>query len=274
MHRLLSNDIKGLQPGQAKPACLLDRQGKIVFACLAQALPTEVLLAVAPFQLEPARAALAKYVVSEAVELENATDRFRTLSVYGPALKTWTPPAFPAEELFSFTLPLPDPPGRLFLLSAGRAAETWAGLQQAFQSGGLEPGSPEAFELLRIEAGLPAPGKEITGETILNELGREEFVSFTKGCYIGQEIVARIKYRAHPPRLLSGFTLEGTTLPKEGSPVLHQGQEAGIVTSACFSTTLGKPVALGFLKYGIETELQIEGRPARKTSLPFVSGFS
>lgn len=268
LHRLLSNDIKGLQPGQAKPACLLDRQGKVVFCCLALARPDEILLELAPELLETALAALNKYLVSEAVELSDATSRFRVMSAHGPAIETVS---IPQESGFTVQFPLLGMPGAEYWVEADKAAEAIPRIEAALRAAGLQQGTPEDFEALRIQAGLPMPGKEITQETILNELGREDFVSYTKGCYIGQEIVARIKYRAHPPRLLTGFILESPEVPREGSPVLHQGQEVGTVTSACFSPTLGKPVALGFLKHGVETEeFQIAGRPAKRTKLPFV----
>ena len=272
LHRLLSNDIKGLQSGQAKPACLLDRQGKILFCCNAHARPEEILLEMDPSSLPAARDALERYVVADAVEFEEATARFRVLSAHGPAVAG---------------LKIPVPSGgfetrnRLFGMPG---LDLWlpasdAGTAQSFAAlcagAGMGTGETKAFEVLCIEAGVPLPGREITPEVILNELGRDEFVSFTKGCYVGQEIVARIKHRAHPPRLLSGFVTEGSVAAAEGSPILLGGEPAGVVTSSCFSPTLGKPIALGFLKYGVEGEtFLIQNLPARKAGLPFVSGSS
>lgn len=140
---------------------------------------------------------------------------------------------------------------------------------------GIERIGPEAFEMLRIEAGVPWPGKEITESVILNELGMEEMVSFTKGCYVGQEIVARIKYRAHPPRLLKGFLLTGKEVPSTGSSLIVKGKTVGVVTSACLSPTLQRVIALGFLNFGVATtELGIQTAsgllPATVTNLPFV----
>lgn len=272
LHRLLSNDIKGLQPGQGKPACLLDRQGKILFSCTAHALAQEILLEMDPTSLPGARAALERYVVSDAVQFSDATGRFRVFSAYGPAaaaLKASPPPGG-----FLARSPWVGMPG-LDLWLPAEDSQAATGFIESAQAAGMEEGTAKMFEALRIEAGLPWPGHEITSDVILNELGREEFVSFTKGCYIGQEIVARIKHRAHPPRLLTGFFLDGNEIPLGGSVIESESQEVGVITSACFSTTFGKPIALGFLKFGVEPSqviVQTPGGPisARPIHLPFV----
>ncbi|MDO8730074.1 MAG: glycine cleavage T C-terminal barrel domain-containing protein [Candidatus Omnitrophota bacterium] len=214
LHRLLTQDIKGMSVGQVRPACLLDRLGKIQLAVLISVQPEEILLELCAERAESDRALLEKYRISEQVQL--AFSKTGTVS--------------------------------------------------------------EKTDCQRISAGVPGIGKELTPEVIPNELGSEwleRFVSFTKGCYVGQEIVARIKHRAHPPRLLAGFVMESSLAPMVGSPILLGGEPAGVVTSSCLSPALGKPIALGFLKYGVEGEnFQIQDLPARKVNLPFVSGSS
>lgn len=208
LHRLLTQDIKGASAGQVRPACLLNRQGKIQLAGLIHIQPEEILLELRAENMESARGLLEKYRISEAVEII---------------------------------------PSRIDAVSC----ET---------------------DLQRILAGVPAIGKELTPEVIPNELGPywlERFVSFTKGCFVGQEIVARIKYRAHPPRLLAGFVLD---MPVPEGTELYQGEEAvGVLTSVCESPTLGKWVGLGFLKY--ETPpgpLRAGSSTVQPTALPFV----
>lgn len=264
LHRLLSNDIKGLQPGQAKPACLLDRQGKILFSSLARATPEELFLEMAPFQLGTARTLLEKYCVSEAVEFSDASARFHVISAYGPIVPAVSLPALSAPDGFTAANALLGLPGVDLWIEAARAADIVPKIEASFRSAGIEPGDPEALEVLRIEAGLPAPGKEITDSVILNELGREDFVSFTKGCYVGQEIVARIKYRAHPPRQLAGFLFEGKTAPEEGRLIKLDNEAVGVLTSTCYSPTLQRPIGLGFIKHGLTHPAQAK--------LPLVSG--
>lgn len=279
LHRVLSHDIKGLPVGQARPACLLDRQGKILFSALVHAREEEILLEVDPTCLPQARSHLERYAVSDAVEFLDRTAALRTLHLHGPALPAllasfWPALAWPARSLHAVPAPLPEGLADAYrwdLLGLPGLA-LWA-------EPGREPNLPiaacssETFQILRIEAGVPWPGKEIRETVLLNELGSDEWISWTKGCYVGQEIVARIKYRAHPPRLLTGFLLEN--LAPEGT-VLYQEEEAvGVLTSVCESPTLGKPIALGFLKYGAPAAPLRIGEPARRCTavpapLPFV----
>ena len=267
LHNLLSNDIKGLQPGQGKPACLLDRQGKILFCCTAHARPEEILLEMDPASLPAARTALERYLISEAVELSEATGRFRIASVHGPAVPDLPLQKFSHPDGFVNRSTLLGMPG-LDLWCGKEEAETiFQKLSEACRAAGMTEGNEQAFDALRIEAGVPWPGREITNEVILNELNREDFVSFTKGCYVGQEIVARIKHRAHPPRLLRGFLLKGQVVPTQGSPLRADSDEVGVITSACFSSALQRPIALGFLKYGAPTDGLTVGTPSGPLSL-------
>ena len=271
LHNLLSNDIKGLQPGQGKPACLLDRQGKILFSCTAHARSEEILLEMIPAFLPVAQSSLERYRISESAELSDATGRFRILSLHGPAVPGLSLPPLSGTDGFTVESKLLGMPG-LDLWCGKEEAETLLRkMGDLCRTAGMTEGSEQDFHILRIEAGVPWPGREITSEVILNELNREEFVSFTKGCYVGQEIVARIKYRAHPPRLLTGFLIEGPDAPAGPSAVRLESQEVGVITSACFSPTLQKTIALGFLKYGVEgTDFRVQNFSARAAKLPFI----
>lgn len=260
LHNLLSHDIKGLQVGQQRPACLLDRQGKIQFCCVVHARPEEMLLEMDPGSVTTAREMLQKYLISEAVEIQDTTSRYRILALVGPDAAELLAPG----PLFVAPADWPGLPGFTLWMEAGSTENPAAPLCE-----------PEALEMLRIEAGVPWPGKEIGPSVILNELGEQAPVSFTKGCFIGQEIVARIKYRAHPPRLLTGFVLEGDAVPESGSPVLLGPNPVGIVTSACLSPALQRPIALGFLNFGVSADLfsvptPRGPQPARSAALPFV----
>ncbi len=298
LHRLVSHDIKGLPVGQARPACLLDRQGRILFAALVHARRDELLLEVDPGSLATAQAQLERYLISEKVEWSDAADRFRILPLHGPAgaeilRAVWPELRLPEQNLAHLPGPEGSPvrliarwdlfgrPGVQLWVEPSRREEVLAKLSQGGKPFGLKAGSQELFHALRIEAGVPWPGAEMTAEVILNELGSEEWVSFTKGCFIGQEIVARIKYRAHPPRLLTGFFVEATAAPPAPVPV-HAGtgtaqtqRAAGLITSACLSPSLNRPIALGFLQYGLEGSdltLQLPGGKSQRvapTVLPF-----
>lgn len=135
---------------------------------------------------------------------------------------------------------------------------------------------PAALEVLRIEAGTPRMGAELDEGTIPAEAGVVPVsVSFTKGCYTGQELVARIDSRAgSTPRRLVGLRIEGSQVPGAGDALLVDGAEVGRVSSATPGGSHGGPVALAYLKRGVDTpvtvELGGEGGPAVALDLPLV----
>jgi folate-binding protein YgfZ len=106
----------------------------------------------------------------------------------------------------------------------------------------------QAWESLRIEAGWPAWGRDVDQSVLLPEIPIERWVSYTKGCYIGQEVVVRIRDRGHVNRHLRGLLIEGEAVPAPGSPVLAGDAEVGRVTSAAWSFGLARPVALAFVR--------------------------
>lgn len=116
-------------------------------------------------------------------------------------------------------------------------------------------GSAEAYEAGRIMAGMPAMGAELTESTIPAEVGQsviDESVSFTKGCFTGQELVARIDSRGgNVPRNLRGLVVKGE-VPPAGATVQVDGADVGEVTSSALSESLGAPVALGFVRRAVE----------------------
>ncbi len=115
---------------------------------------------------------------------------------------------------------------------------------------------PEAVEVVRIEAGVPKMGAEITDDVIPAELGQwliDASVSFTKGCYTGQELVARIDSRGgNVPRRLRGLVVEGAEVPPPGAEVVVDGEVVGTLTSSGYSPGLAAPVALAFVRRKVE----------------------
>ena len=110
--------------------------------------------------------------------------------------------------------------------------------------------SLETLETLRIEAGIPRFGVDMEETTVVTEANLDEAVSFTKGCYLGQEIIVRIKHRGHVAKKLTGMILGENAELKRGAKVLSaDNKEIGRVTSSAFSPRLDRAIALGYLKY-------------------------
>ena len=137
-----------------------------------------------------------------------------------------------------------------------------------FERSGVFPADGETFEILRIESGTPRYGRDMDESVIAPETGIEDAVSFEKGCYVGQEIVARAHWRGRVNRLLSGFLFKGDDAPARGSAVVapEDGGPAGSVTSSAVSPDLGA-VAMGYIRrefseFGtaVKTEDGHEGR--------------
>ncbi|HVF31440.1 MAG TPA: glycine cleavage T C-terminal barrel domain-containing protein [Acidimicrobiales bacterium] len=178
-------------------------------------------------------------------------DGWRCLAVRGAA-GDGADPGWPGVEGFDLLGPDPEAPAGLAEADLGR------------------------YEALRIECGVPAMGRELTERTIPAEAGGwiiERSVSFTKGCYTGQELVARIDSRGgNVPRHLRGLILDGDDVPDPGAPVVIEGAEVGAVTSAARSPRLEAVVALAYVKRDVvvPTGGEVGGRVARIEALPLL----
>lgn len=136
--------------------------------------------------------------------------------------------------------------------------------------------SDELYEVLRIERGTPLYGVDADETTIVPELGIEKLISYQKGCYIGQEIIARIHFRGHIAKQLTGLILESETA-RDAELKSLDGRNAGRITSITFSPTLDKHIALAFVRYDFladGTELRIGEQTATVKKLPFVENLS
>ena len=139
---------------------------------------------------------------------------------------------------------------------------------------GATPVSPEVFETLRIEAGIARHGQDMDESNVVLETNLDDAISYTKGCYLGQEIIIRIKHRGHVAKKLTGVTF---TKPVESGAAIssEDGKEIGRVTSATYSPKLETPIALAYVRY----EYLAPGTPVKAgdisgkvTDLPFVRG--
>ncbi|MFN2578801.1 MAG: folate-binding protein YgfZ [Pyrinomonadaceae bacterium] len=158
------------------------------------------------------------------------------------------------------------------LLNVDKATE----LQRALiDAGGIIVGE-DVSEILRIEAGISRYGVDMDETTVLNETNLDDAVSFTKGCYIGQEIVVRILHRGHVAKKLTGIVLDEQAELPSGTKILSDGdQEIGRVTSSTASPRLQRTIALAYIKYDYltpGTRIRVAGTTGVVTELPFVRG--
>lgn len=141
----------------------------------------------------------------------------------------------------------------------------------SLRNSGMVAIDDELFETLRIEAGVPKYGIDMDETTVVPELGIDELVSYDKGCYIGQEIIARIHFRGHVAKQLTGLVSDAPL--RSGSDLTVDDKDAGRITSTTYSPRLGKHIALAFVRYAHlapGTVLRVEGQDAVVTPLPFI----
>jgi glycine cleavage system T protein len=262
LHNILSNDIKRLRPAQGTYATLLNVKGQILVDLRVYRETDRILLETDADLREKAWQALERYIVMDDVTLERL-DAWG-LSVQGPRSRELLVAAGlelpPLEEFDHFHATWSGGPlhitrgsstgeeGYDLWGSAETTRAAWQALQRAAATFEALPCGTEALESLRIEAGIPRYGSELGEDTIPLEAGLLNALSFSKGCYPGQEIVERARSRGHVNWKLVGLTLVGVHVPAPGSKIRADGKEVGEVTSACFSPTLQKPLALAYLR--------------------------
>lgn len=133
--------------------------------------------------------------------------------------------------------------------------------------------SDELYEILRIENGVPLYGVDMDETTIVPEIGLPDVISYKKGCYIGQEIIARIYFRGHIAKRLQGLILGNSNVNPNDELKSAEGKNAGKITSFCFSPKLERYIALAYVRYDFlaeNTELQIGDTTAIVKNLPFI----
>jgi len=271
----LTNDVEGLEEGEGCYAALLDRKGHMQADMRVLRLAEdEVWIDVEAETLPAVRRHLEMYKIGREVEVEDVTETRAILSLIGPrsADLVGAPPlpeyANEAIAVSGTDCLAVGTPGGIDLLAAAGEAER---LHRALvESGAVEVG-PEAVEILRIEAGTPRFGAEMDGGTMPAEAGIvESAVDFEKGCYIGQETVARLHYRGKPNRHLRGLRLSAPA--PAGTALALDGKEVGRVGGSCVSPVHG-PIALAVLRReaepGAELAVGEDGVTARVVDLPF-----
>jgi aminomethyltransferase len=255
LHNLTTNNIKELTPGQGCYAFLLTPQGRIQADLNIFCYADHFLLDTEPETRERVLTFVRKYIIADDVTLEDVTDALCCLAVEGPraaaVLEGCGAPAPSAPwshaEWGGVTVAAVSSTGQpAFRIFA--PAERKPDLAARLESAGASPASPEAARLVRLENGMPRYGEDISDTTLPQETRQMHAVSFNKGCYLGQEIVERIRARGHVNRLFSKLLVEGNEAPAPGTKVEANGTEAGEITSAAFLPSMGKVVALAYLR--------------------------
>jgi folate-binding protein YgfZ len=256
----VSNDVEALAPGSGCYATVLSHKGKL-------RTDLRILRGDDSFWLDTESIGhavlehmLRTYSLGRDVQFEDATEARALLSLVGPAARERLDTAPPAEEHAFVT----GEHGAYVATQLGVDVIAPAGTTLA-----VKPVSEEAAECLRIESGRPRLGYDMDADTIPQEAGiNERAVSFTKGCYVGQETVARLHYRGKTNRHLRGLRLSEPA--ERGTEILLGERVVGRLGSTCVSPRLG-PIALALVRREAEPGATVEvgGAGAQVVDLPF-----
>ncbi len=285
---MLTNDVKALEPGMGLYAALLTQQGRVVSDLRVFVDGDRVLLDVLAWRSDAVRQALEQFIVADDVELVAAAE-IPVIGIVGPfaAAVAGEMLGAPVNQGAAHTVSRSTFEGATVLVTAVREvgvdallfncpADTAPPLFAAAVEAGAQPMGMTALDVIRVERGVPWAGVDMDESTLLMETGCDTAISFTKGCYLGQEVVERVAARGHVNRHLTGLIIDGAELPAGGARLLAQGREVGYVTSAVHSQALDRPIALAMVQRkhaapGERVEIQTNGSGTVAT-LPFVPG--
>jgi folate-binding protein YgfZ len=260
-------DLAPLASGEGVYTAYLDRKGRITHDLLVLDLGDRFWILSPRDRLRSLLDKLEDHHFRERVTVEDRSAGLAVLELHGPGMvellaraggSPIPPRPFGHAELRVGGIPVrvvADPwtgaPGGHLVLPRGDLARVEDALEEAGGETGIVRIGEDALEVLRIEGGRPRYGADMDEGTLLPELGMPGMVSYEKGCYLGQETVARVHARGHVNRLLLGLEIEGTAVPEPGTRVLRGDEPAGETRSACFSPTLGRAIAFAMLRVRI-----------------------
>jgi folate-binding protein YgfZ len=307
LNAVLTSSVRDLAPGQGAIGLLLNAQGHILAELETLALEDRVLILGHAFSREKTFATLDKFIIMDDAVLVDETAESATLAIEGPAAPSvvreltgvdivalapynhaaasinTTGGAVPCrvirQSLFGF-------PGAEFLFRRETLASVWSAVSAAIRAHGGAPIGYRALNALRLEAGVPWFGTDFDEHQIPHEAALDQtHISYTKGCYTGQEIVERVRSRGHVNRRRTGLAFYRTEPPAPGSQLTVAGapagkageNEIGHITSAAFSPLAAKPIGMGYLRREHSqpgSKLQCDGAEAEVIELPLPATFS
>jgi len=294
---MLSNDVMKLEEAKGMYATVLTVKGRMISDMRVYRERESVLLDLEPGLNEKLSQLLTKFRLSYKADIDDITESTGLLSIQGPQsgklLELLLEEKIPQMEEYNFTQK--EFAGHdLTIIKVNRTGEEgydiyldndgleviWGTLMKKGEKLNIKPFAYNALNTLRIEAGIPLYGADMDENNIPIEAGLWNALDFEKGCYIGQEVVARIKWRGHVNWHLTGFQSEGELAPQIGGEIFSGERKIGRITSSTFSPGLNKPLSLGYIRREYKdagTKVVIKASDSRElqaevSDLPFYNG--
>jgi len=293
LNGLITNDVKTLAENHWMPAAFPNVQGRLIASVRVVHRQDGFLIDTEPATHEPVLKSLNRFTLAGDFRVRDLSDDTAHLSVQGAQSSEIITAVFDEasaniERDGSQTVEWGD--GEVTIIRATHTGEDGfdllvrakaaAALWDSLQTAGARPCGFDALEILRVEGGIARYGRDMDETHVVSETNLDDAISFTKGCYIGQEIIARIKYRGHVAKKLTGVMFDQALKIESGSSIRSiDDKEIGRVTSVTLSPHLGRTLAMGYVKYDYlapgtsvkvvssENEFPVEVR-----GLPFVRG--
>ncbi|MDM7922183.1 MAG: glycine cleavage T C-terminal barrel domain-containing protein, partial [Pyrinomonadaceae bacterium] len=255
---MITNDMKTLPDGGQMIAAFPNAQGRLIAAVRVFRQGERFLIETEEATREKLFQNLFRFTFAGDFFVEDLSEQYRYITIYGRSFVPITPP------FIEF-----DAAGGTDYFFENEDAEDLMSEMANFDAVAVPD---EVYEVLRVEHGTPKYGVDMDETTIVPELGNESMISYNKGCYVGQEIIARIHFRGHVAKRLAGLILSAETAA--GTELTTtDGKNAGRITSTAFSPRLEKHIALGFVRYDFlaeGTQLRAGDVDVTVKRLPFV----
>jgi aminomethyltransferase len=274
LNSLLTNDASQLKDEMGQHSTLLSTKARVLADLYLYNQPNRVIVDTGNSVASSVKENLERYVITEDVQIQDVGRDLVSITLQGPNATKAVKETFGVDagglkpfhsvSVGPSTIVSRDRTGLGgfdIFLPTHEVEAVWQGLLLRSGDFGLSPVGTMALEALRIEAGFPKYGVDVDENTIVLEAGYKDAISFTKGCYLGQEVVARATHIGRVNKQLARFDLETQEPPPKGTRLKSNGADAGFITSAAFSPGLGKVVSLGyanreFAKLGMELEVE------------------
>jgi folate-binding protein YgfZ len=261
LNGMISNNVRDLATGHGVYAFLLNAQGRIQADLYAFQRGQTLLVDTERSQREKVLQLLDQYIIADDVEVKDISDQLTALGLTGPGSRNVLERAgilVPELGYLQFADTMWSNVSITVLHSGEEAKDSWQvwiapeqvrALQDALVKAGARPSGTSALNLFRISRGIPQFGQDIRERDLPQETGQMRALNFTKGCYLGQEIVERIRSRGAVHRQFGTFSVAGP-LPQPGTKIYADGKEMGEVTSSATLPLKGgdRAVALGYLR--------------------------
>ncbi|MGE5264049.1 MAG: aminomethyltransferase family protein [Acidobacteriota bacterium] len=258
LHKLTTANVQSLAEGAGNYALLLNAKGHVVadFVLVVRHEQDGLLLYTTRGAIGKLRANLRRAIFREQVALEDTGESVVIMSVQGlnaaqgiAGTLGSLPPLEPfrsaqVDQLLVVRHPRADGDGFDLLAPRERAVELW----DALVGQGIRPAGLEALNIARIEAGIPWYADDFDETMLAPEARLDRYIAENKGCYTGQEVIARIKNLGHVNRLLTRFQVQGEAVPDRGDLIFAEDREVGWVTSAVYSFARQAPLAFGYIR--------------------------